>query len=162
MTGEMIEPLAVSASMVALWAMIGFAVWVSARERGRRADRQAETVRRLIDKLGTSQEAMAYLESESGRKLLESISTPAERANPYRRILTAVTVGAVLCCLGVGLAILSVVFPDEELIRGAIVLLALGAGFLIAAGASYRLSKSWGLLEAPAASTSRVPVEPVR
>ena len=82
MTAEMIEPLAVSLSMVALWAMIGFAVWVSARERGRRADRQAETVRRLIDKLGTSQEAMAYLESESGRKLLESISTPAERANP--------------------------------------------------------------------------------
>ena len=61
-------------------------------------------------------------------------------------------------CLGVGLLILSVVFPDEELIRGAIVLLALGAGFLIAAAVSYRLSKSWGLLEAPVGPASRVPV----
>ena len=115
-------------------------------------------MRRLIDKLGAGQEALAYLESESGRRLLDSISTPA-RANPYRRILTAVAVGAVLCCLGAGLLILDVVFPDEEFSRGAVVMLTLGAGFLIAATLYYRLSKSWGLLETPGASTSRVPVE---
>jgi len=158
MTPEMVEPLAVSLMFVVLWAVIGFAVWVSARERGRRADLQADTVRRLIDKLGTGQEAMAYLESESGRKLLDSISTPP-RANPYRRILTAVTVGAVLCCLGGGFLILNIVFPEEEMIRGAVVMLALGAGFLIAAGVSYRLSKSWGLLEIPGVASPRAPVE---
>ena len=146
--------------MLSLLVLIGFVAWIRIRERSRTADLQAETIRRLIDKLGTSQEAMAYLESESGRKLLDSISTP-ERANPYRRILAAVTVGAVLSCLGVGLVILSIVIPDEELIRGAVILLALGTGFLVAAGASYRLSKSWGLLEAASASTSRVPVGPV-
>ena len=158
MTGEMVEAMAASLMFISLCAMIGFGVWISARERGRRADFQAETVRRLIDKLGASQDAMAYLESESGRKLLDSISTPP-RANPYRRILTAVAVGVVLCCLGAGLLVLNVVFPDEELIRGAVVMLALGAGFLIAAGVSYRLSQSWGLLETPGASTPRVPVE---
>ena len=144
--------------MMSLLVLIGFIVWLRVRERSRTADLQAETVRRLIDKLGTSQEAMAYLESGSGQKLLDSISTPGS-PNPYRRILTAVAAGAVLCCLGAGLLILNVVFPDEEIIRGAVVMLALGAGFLIAAGASYRLSTSWGLLEAPVASTSRVPVD---
>ena len=148
--------------IMSLLPLIGFIAWIRVRERSRTGDLQAETVRRLIDKLGTSQEAMAYLESESGRKLLDSISMPAERANPYRRILAAITAGAVLSCLGVGLVILSVVIPDEELVRGAVILLALGAGFLVAAGASYRLSKSWGLIEAPAASASHVPVEPVR
>ena len=158
MTPEMVEPLAVSLMFVVLWAGIGFVVWISARERGRRADLQAETVRRLIDKLGTGQEAMAYLESESGRKLLDSISTPP-RTNPYRRVLMAVTVGTVLCCLGGGFLILNIVFPEEEMIRGAVVMLALGAGFLIAAGASHRLSKSWGLLETPAVTSPRAPVE---
>lgn len=147
--------------VMSLVVLIGFIAWIRVRERSRTGELQAETVRRLIDKLGSSQEAMAYLESESGRKLLDSISTPVERANPYRRILAAITAGAVLSCLGVGLFILSVVIPDEELIRGPAILLALGAGFLIAAGASYRLSKSWGLFEVPAASASRVPVEPV-
>ena len=157
LVGSLLLPLFFVMSLLIL---IGFIAWIRVRERSRTADLQAETVRRLIDKLGTSQEAMAYLESESGRRLLDSISMPAERANPHRRILTAVTVGAVLSCLGVGLLILTGLVPEgEELVRGAVVLLALGAGFLIAAGASYRLSKSWGLLEAPVASTSRVPME---
>lgn len=139
--------------MMSLLVLVGFIAWIRVRERTRTADLQAETVRRLIDKLGTSQEAMAYLESESGKKLLDSISPPP-RTNPYRRILTAVTVGAVLVCLGFGLLVLTGLVPEgEELIRGAVILLALGAGFLIAAGLSYRLSKSWGLLEAPPAST---------
>ena len=146
--------------LMSLVVLGGFTVLLRVRERSRTADLQAETVRRLIDKLGTSQEAMIYLESESGRKLLDSISTPSPHANPYRRILTAVSVGAVLFCLGVGLLILTGLVPEgEELIRGAVVLMSLGAGFLIAAGASYRLSKSWGLLEIPGASTSRVPAE---
>ena len=143
--------------IMSISTVVGFIAWIRVNERSRTADRQAETVRRLIDKLGTSQEAMAYLESEYGRKLLDSISTPP-RAKLYRRILTAVAVGAVLCCLGVGLLVLSVVFPDEEFIRGAVVLLALGAGFLAAAGISFRLSKAWGLLDSDVGSTFRVPV----
>ena len=145
---------------ISFFALVGFAISLGVRARSRSAELQAETIRRLIDKLGTSQEAMAYLESESGRKLLDSISMPA-RANPYRRILTAVAAGAVLCCLGVGLLVLSALFPDEETVRGAVVMLALGAGFLIAAGLSYRLSRSWGLLDPDPDTTTRLPAGPV-
>lgn len=137
---------------ISFFALIGFGIWAGVRARSRSAELQADTIRRLIDKLGTSQEAMAYLESESGQKLLDSISMPA-RANPYRRILTAVAAGTVLCCLGIGLLVLSALFPDEESVRGAVVMLALGAGFLIAAGLSYRLSRSWGLLDADTDTT---------
>jgi DMSO reductase anchor subunit len=162
MDEQMVGLMGSLALMASLLVLSGFIFLVRSRERSRTADLQAETVRRLIDKLGTSQEAMAYLESESGRMLLEAISTPSAHAHPYRRILTAVSVGAVLFCVGVGLLILTGLVPDgEELIRGAVVLMSLGAGFLIAAGASYRLSKSWGLLETPSASTSRLPVESV-
>ena len=145
---------------ISFFALVGFAISLGVRARSRSAELQAETVRRLIDKLGTSQEAMAYLESESGQRLLDSIAMPS-RANPYRRILTAVATGAVLGCLGVGLLILDALFPGEESLRGAVVLLALAAGFLIAAGATYRLSKSWGLLDPDTASTTRLPAGPV-
>ena len=136
--------------------------WIpQSRENSHKDDLQAETVRRLIDKLGTGQEVMAYLESESGRKLLDTISTPAPRANPRRRIISALSVGAVFCCLGFGLLVLSALFPDaEEALGGAVMVLALGSGFLAAGGVSYRLSKSWGLLEPGETPTARPPAEP--
>ena len=147
---EQIIPLAV-------FALVGAIVWIISRENSRREDRRADTVRRLIDKLDTGQEAMAYLESESGRKLLETVSTPAPRADPRRRIIATLSVGAVLCCLSVGLLVLSALYPEEGALGFAVMVLALGAGFLVASGISYRLSKSWGLFDASAASTRRSP-----
>lgn len=145
---------------LALFAMIGTIVWVVSRENSHKEDLRAETARRLIDKLDTGQEAMAYLESESGRKLLDTISTPAPRADPRRRIIATLCVGAVFCCLGVGLLILHGLYPDDDTLSGAVMVLALGAGFLVASGISYRLSKSWGLLDEPVASTRRSPPGP--
>lgn len=150
---EQIIPLAVL-------ALVGAIVWIVSRENSRREDRRADTVRRLIDKLDTGQEAMAYLESESGRKLLETVSTPAPRADPRRRIIATLSVGAVLCCLSVGLLVLSALYPEEGALGFAVMVLALGAGFLVASGISYRLSKSWGLFDAAAASTRRSPEGP--
>ena len=153
----MVEQVLDELTPLALFVMVGIVVWIISRENSHKDDLQAETARRLIDKLDTGQEAMTYLDSESGRKLLDTISTPAPRADPRRRIIAALSVGAVFCCLGVGLLILSALYPDDDTLSFAVMVLALGSGFLAAAGVSYRLSKSWGLLDSAAASTRRSP-----
>ncbi len=127
-------------------AMVVAVVWIVASARNRSDQMQADTVGKLIDKLGTSQEAMAYLESESGRKLLDAVTSG--RRNPYSRILWAIGAGVVLCTFGLGLLVLSTV-TEPEAAAGGIVMIALGGGFLIAGGVSYKLSKAWGLLDDP-------------
>ncbi len=125
-------------------AMVVAVVWIVASARNRSDQVQADTVGKLIDKLGTSQEAMAYLESESGRKLLDSVTSG--RRSPYGNILWAIGAGVVLSTFGVGLLVLGAVMePDAT--AGGIVMIAFGVGFLIAGGVSYKLSKAWGLLD---------------
>jgi len=102
---------------------------------------------KLLDKLGTSPEALEYLHSDAGEKLFALAS--AERANPYSRILGALQAGAVLSLLAVGFLFLrGMVSEGAEAFSVIGVLgLCLGLGFLASSGAAYLFSKSWGLLD---------------
>ena len=93
---------------------------------------------------------MAYVETESGRRFLESLRIEqGEPTMPFRRILNGVQSGIVLSSFGVGMLLLHGygVAPEEEFTIFGALALALGIGFGIAALASYLLSRSFGLLE---------------
>ncbi len=110
---------------------------------------QAEVHSKLIDKVGSSQEFLTFLETDSGKKLVASIGIEQPSRNPYNRILASVQAGVILVCVSIALLIIGVNFPDVAegfKILGALGL-ALGIGFLISAGLSYRLSKSLGLFD---------------
>lgn len=110
---------------------------------------QSEVHSRLIDKVGSSQEFLTFLESESGKQLVASIGIEQPSRNPYNRILTSVQAGVILVCVSIALLVLGVNYADVA--EGFKILgglgLAVGVGFLISAGLSYRLSKSFGLLD---------------
>ncbi|MCY4027548.1 MAG: hypothetical protein OXH75_14720 [Acidobacteria bacterium] len=131
---------------VAFFALIGFIFWVQNRTRLGVATHRAQIANKLLDNLGSGQEAMAFLESESGRTLLDAVSS--DRQNPYGQVLRALTTGTILCAAGIGLLLLYTALPYGDVALGfGILALALGLGFVVAAGISYRLSKSWGLLD---------------
>lgn len=103
---------------------------------------------KLLDKCAASQDLVAYLESGSGQKFLESAG--AEGAQPWSRILGATQAGFVLSLVGIAELIVRSFEqnPDTSeflLISGAVAL-AIGVGFLVSAVTSFALSKSWGLL----------------
>ena len=89
------EELATSLAVIAFVALVFGIVAVVATMRLRAARIHADTVGKLIEKLGATPEAMAYLESEAGQKLLDSVTS--RRRNPYSRILLSLSVGSVLC-----------------------------------------------------------------
>jgi hypothetical protein len=102
---------------------------------------------KVLDKIGSSPEAVEYLRSGAGEKLVAQLSR--ERTSPYQRILTALQVGAVISLLSIGFLYLRSVVTDEgaEAFTVIGVLgLALGVGFLVSAGAAYFFSKNWGLI----------------
>jgi RNA polymerase sigma factor (sigma-70 family) len=55
---------------------------------------------KLLEKLGSSPEAIEYLHSDAGEKMFALAAK--ERTNPYTRILSALQAGAVISLLGIG------------------------------------------------------------
>jgi hypothetical protein len=148
-------------------AVIGSLLWIlrSALEH-RRWNRmvkvQVETHTKLLDKFGSSQEMLAYMDSEAGRRFLETPVFDAQNkrsiALPYGRILWSVQIGVIAAVLGMGLLSLrGKVNADADvgfLIFGTLVLI-LGVGFLLSGGVSYGLAKYLGLMRQDDGASAR-------
>jgi hypothetical protein len=135
-----------------LFVMIGWIAWVifSSIRRYLLAKMQLIVQMRLLEKVDTSQTLLAYVESESGRRFLDSLRVEqGEPAMPYRRILSGAQTGIILSAFGIGMLVLhstGVAQEQEFTIFGGLAL-ALGIGFGFASAASYLLSRSFGLLQ---------------
>jgi len=110
---------------------------------------------KLLEKLGSSPEAIEYLHSDAGEKMF-ALATK-ERTNPYARILTALQSGAVIALLGIGFIFLRNQVPQEGadafMVIG-VLGLCLGLGFLASAAAAFFFSKQWGLINGSADSNA--------
>jgi hypothetical protein len=115
---------------------------------------------KLIDRMGSSSEFAAFLQSDGGRRFLDSLSV--EKGHPADRILNAVQAGLVLAALGVGFFVAgsSVAVNFDRVtewnvngfrVAGSI-FLSLGVGFLLSAISSFALAKSLGVLRPADAS----------
>ena len=102
---------------------------------------------RLFDKLSDPADVRALLESTASERLFDSLGK--ERAgNVHRRVLTGLQAGAILAIAGGALLALGLVYGrDDDFMVLGILTMALGLGFLLSAGISYRLSEKWGLFD---------------
>jgi hypothetical protein len=133
-----------------VFGAIGFIVWTISTNirRSKVAHVVADLHGKVLEKCSANQELMAYVQSDAGRRFLESAGE--SQANPTSRILNAVQAGTILSLLG-GASILTSNFHSELDAREFFVtlgymILAVGLGFLVSAGVSYGLCKTWGLL----------------
>lgn len=114
---------------------------------------QQEVHTKLLEKFASSQDLLAYMNTEAGKRFLESTPLEIEQRPstpfPYGRILWSVQAGILLALLGAALLYLRNQVPEETqffLIFGTLTL-TLGVGFVLSSGISYVLSRSFGLLE---------------
>lgn len=132
--------------------MCGWLAWIifSTIRRYKIAKLQAGVQTKLLDKVGSGQELLAYAQTEAGRELIESLKV--ERVSPYGRIIGALQTGIVLLLFGAALLLLRnhVSGAGEDFVVFGTLICALGMGFALSAAASYYLSKSFGLLNSAA------------
>lgn len=131
-----------------LLTLIGFTIWTifSTIRRYKTTKLQADLQTKLLEKFGSGQELLAYVQSDAGKRFLESLTM--EQRTPYGRILGAAQVSVILVLLSFAFLFLrSRVSGAEEgfLVFGTIAL-SLGIGFGLSAALSYYMSKSFGLL----------------
>ncbi|MGO4882955.1 MAG: hypothetical protein ACLP59_19365 [Bryobacteraceae bacterium] len=118
-------------------------------KRKRRTAAQSELHGRLLDKFGSAQDLVAFLQTPAGAQFVEGISS--DREEPSSAILRATHRGIILVIVAAGCLGLTRVYgwQDNPLLVIGVVLLCLGIGFLISAVVSHKLSKSLGLMPRP-------------
>jgi hypothetical protein len=109
---------------------------------------------KLIERFGTSQEVLTYMNTEAGKRFLEgtpiAVGFEPQQQVPSAvgRVLTPLQIGTVLALLGVGLILLRHSIPDGAaplLLVGTVVLMP-GLGFIISAGMTFLLARRLGLM----------------
>jgi hypothetical protein len=130
-------------------------VFLENRRWGRIAKVQAEVHAKLMDKFSSSQDLQAYMQTEAGKRFLESAPIPVEpdqkirMSAPLGRILWSVQVGLILAMGGIALLFVRSNVPEgvQPLTVFGTLGLMLGLGFVLSAGAAYVLSRHLGLFE---------------
>jgi hypothetical protein len=125
---------------------------------------QTEVHGKLIDKFGSNQELLTYMDTEAGKRFLEAAPIPVgfepeQRVpNAVAKVLTPLQIGVVLTLLGIGmLAIrnnLGADMASPMLLMGTVVLMP-GIGFILSAGITWLLAARLGLMP-DAAGSARV------
>lgn len=151
--------------LVIMSSIFGFFAWLvrvvlDHRRWLRQSKTQVETHAKILDRLTSHDDLIAYIQSPAGQRFLESAPIEVDgRVRPANtslsRVLLAVQAGIVLVAVGVGFTVLQSRFGDAG--KGFWMLstlaMALGAGFLLSAGASYLISMRHGLINADARAT---------
>jgi hypothetical protein len=150
------------------WVLTGFVTGVLAltwlakagieHRRWLRATKiQVDAHTKIVDRLSSNDDLLAYMQSQTGQQFLTaSLGVPAAAAAPlavgapFNRILWSVQVGIVVAAAGFGLWLAKNGVIDEvaqPLQVISILAMALGAGFVASAFASYVLSRQLGLVQ---------------
>jgi hypothetical protein len=122
---------------------------------------QVEAHTKIVDRLASNEDLIAYMQSPAGQRFLNAsaVTAPAienigvPMAAPLNRILWSVQAGVVLTTAGVGLWLAKNGIIDEAaqaMQVFAILTMALGIGFVLSALASYGLSRQLGLVSSTA------------
>jgi hypothetical protein len=129
-------------------------IFIQSRRWNRTFKQQSEIHGRLIEKLGTSQELVAYMETEAGKRFL--MASPVAMGpefgqrmpNTVSRVLTSLSAGIVMTLLGIGFLLLRNAGSDTSepmLITGTLLLMP-GIGFILSAGVTWVLAQRLGLM----------------
>lgn len=125
------------------------------RRWGRIFKLQNDVHGKLIEKFGTSQEMLAYMSTEAGKKFLEAtpLAVGFERQelipSPVARVLLPLQIGLVMTLLGAGLIGLGHSEGTRHVVGfiviGTVILMP-GLGFIISAGITWVMARRLGLM----------------
>jgi hypothetical protein len=128
----LLVPFAFFATIVAIF-------WLFIRQRQARIQARIQFQKQLLDKFSSGREFAEFLGSEGSQQFLQEFWSQSR--GPREPILSALRNGIVLAVLGLGMLGLSL--TRRGFLVPAVLVLALGVGFLISMAISYRLSKQW-------------------
>jgi hypothetical protein len=126
-------------SIVGSFAMVVAVVWLVTRARQRKAQYKAEVQMKMIDRFGTGQEFVNFLESPAGREFLEQ-----PRRNTREKVIGTIMGGLVCVFVGLGFCGCALVFRDPGFLVPGFIILGAGIALLIGTAISWNMMKKLG------------------
>ena len=119
---------------------------------------QSDVHNKILDRFNTTEQLLEYIRTPAGSKFLESAPIPlhvehtasGKTSTLATRILWSVQIGVVIAIIGLGMLVLSAIFEKDSsqgLFALGAIALCLGAGFIVSAAVSLKLSRRLGLWE---------------
>lgn len=153
------------AGLLAFGTFMGITAWliravIQHRRWLRLSKVQTDVHTKLMDRMTSNDELLAYIQSPAGRRFLESAPIQQEADSPrlgapVGPIIWSMMAGIVLATVGVGFRFAANSVTNEAqqafTVVG-VILLALGAGFIVASGMAYLVSSRMGLFPTRAAA----------
>lgn len=124
---------------ITFFAMIVLIIFVIARRRQAELRARAEFQKQVLDKFSSGKEFAEFLGTDASQRFLAALISPAMGARYH--ILRTMRGGITLTVLGIGFLLLTAI--RRGFVVPGVLLVALGAGLLISAAASYYFSKKW-------------------
>lgn len=143
---EAFIPMVVGLGFFSLVAWIIF-VFVDGKRRREQLKITSEFHAKILEKMGSTADFGAFLETDGGRRIMKSLTVAGPSAKT--RMLGSTQTGIVCTTIGLAMLILGAIFyylRDGLWVMGGIVT-ACGVGFIVSTAVSYRLSKAFGLLD---------------
>jgi len=125
---------------IAFFAMIVLIILVIARRRQAELQARAEFQKQILDKFSSGKEFAEFLGAQGSERFLAALS--AQTPGPRYRVLRGMRGGIILAVVGIGFLVLTGL--RHGFVVPGVLFLALGAGLLMSAAASYHFSKKWG------------------
>ncbi len=153
---EMVTDVSVFAGFALAVSLIAWLIrtFIDSRRWNRLTKVQTDVHTKILDRLSSNDDLLAYMNSPAGSKFLESApivldAGPRSVSAPLSRILWTVQGGVVLLAAGVGLEIVSrqLIYDAAVPIHALGILgMALGIGFILSAIISFMISRHLGLV----------------
>lgn len=153
---EMVTDVSVFAGFALAVSLIAWLIrtFIDSRRWNRLTKVQTDVHTKILDRLSSNDDLLAYMNSPAGSKFLESApivldAGPRTVSAPLSRILWTVQGGVVLFAAGVGLEIVSrqLIYDAAVPIHALGILgMALGIGFILSAIISFMISRHLGLV----------------
>lgn len=123
-------------------------IMVVSRARLRKAEIQAELQSKLIEKFGSTNELIAFLQSQAGREFVAGVQSAPVR-HTRDRAAGAVRVGIIFTALGVAFLVLWAVTGNEGLAWPGVFTLALGIAYFASSYSLIRFSRNTDRVQSP-------------
>jgi hypothetical protein len=131
----MVEMIPIVA-IISTFTMIVMVVWLGTKSKQKQIDALTAVQTRMLDKFGDAKEFVDFMQSAEGREFLRGTSATRVRGS-CDRVEKSLRTGIILSLLGIAFLVLSR-FEDGDMIVPGVLILAVGVGFLLSAGVSWK------------------------
>jgi len=136
---QMIEGLMVLTVITSCFLFVGWMIWMVSRTRKEQQRNEVELRTRMLEKFGSSEEFTGFMQTDAGKRFLQTGSSKAEKKS-RNRVASSLSWGAILFLVGMAFFTFTWVEHDTAFYIPGGFFAAIGIGLALSAYFYHRLA----------------------